>query len=208
MLGPVLARPRDEFGVFELKLDVLEVVAERRAGQAFHVLEDEGPRPRLAHRADRLRKHVPRVVVGAMLAAEGERLARRPAGDQVQPILERREIHAPHVPLDQRPVAHHGVPKRLVLAHGDAAVVIPLHHRLRVEPRPVQPDAQAARAGEEFDRLHDSKNVLITFRSQALVAQLAFPQRERAPAERLQLPQRPLVSHPIALQLGYPELLP
>ena len=94
----------------------------------MHILKDERARTRLSYSAYRLREHVPLVQEAAMLAAHGEGLARRPAGDQVNAvesaILEILDVAFRHM----RPMADRIDLVQLVVADGIARMRVPLDH--------------------------------------------------------------------------------
>jgi hypothetical protein len=66
---PFLVLLRDEIRIGQPQPDVLEIVHETAASESLHVLEDEGPRPKLAHGADRLREHISAIKEGAVASS-------------------------------------------------------------------------------------------------------------------------------------------
>ena len=61
----------------------MKVARKTLAKKPFHILEDEAPGAEFADGSDRFREHVSPVSMGAVLAAERERLAGRAASNHV-----------------------------------------------------------------------------------------------------------------------------
>ncbi len=68
MIGPRFIRVGLDLRIVQLKVDILEIVAEGASCQAAHVLQDEGAGPRLPHGTNGLREHITRIQVGAVTA--------------------------------------------------------------------------------------------------------------------------------------------
>src|SRR5258708_38816217 len=81
MFAPRLRLAPNKTRMRELQVNILEIARECLPHQSLDVLEDERLWPEFAHRAHRFREHISIVQVTAMLSAEGERLARRTAGN-------------------------------------------------------------------------------------------------------------------------------
>lgn len=145
---------QDDVGMRHLQSDVFDVVHEGLACQALHVLEDEGFRPGFAKDANGLGKHVARIGVGIVLAADRERLTRRPARHEFDAPLVALEIDIANVPGRQRPARDGLDASRAVAPNGFAAIAVPLDDLDRLEPGERYAEAQATGAGEKFDRSH------------------------------------------------------
>ncbi len=139
-----------ELGELHLQADVFHVVGKRGTKQAADVLENEGARLNLGHRADRLREHVPHVVHSRRLASHGKRLARRAARHEIDPTIFP-EIHIPDIRPGNLAIYQRFVPHLLVVAERLDGGGVPLVERPVMKARRVEPQRQAARTGEEFD---------------------------------------------------------
>src|SRR4051812_8680237 len=93
VLGPGLPFTAGDIRVLKLQEDIAKVFCERLAKQPTDILKDEGFRTHSSHNVNGVRKHVTFVTVALMLAADGKRLARRPAGNQFDAVLPLGEIN-------------------------------------------------------------------------------------------------------------------
>jgi hypothetical protein len=91
--------------MFELKLDVGEIVVKTCAGETLHILEDEGSWPGLSDSADGLGEHIPSIVIGTVSPTERERLARWSARDEIDSALIDGEINLADIALDDVPIS-------------------------------------------------------------------------------------------------------
>ena len=155
MRGPVLVAQKLDLGMVKLEIDVGKIGGEGGAGQALHILEDEGAGLGFTDDANGFRPHVPSIRVSLVLAAEREGLAGRTAADEIDFPFERREVDRADIAVmrdwpgfDRRdaifPIAVDGV----------AAPAVPLDDLERREAGLADPHAKASSAREEFDRLH------------------------------------------------------
>jgi len=92
-----------------------------------------------------------------MLAAHGERLARRPAGDKVnavkRAVLEILDVAFGHI----RPMADRIDLIQFVVPDGVARMRIPLDHRAVTHVVAGEAKRQASRAGEQLDRFERAR---------------------------------------------------
>lgn len=117
-------------GIGKLQTDKLHVIGKSRTQEPAHIFENEGIGLEFTHRADRLGKHVPRIVEPFRLAAHRERLARWPARHQIN-RAELLVVHFAHVTLEDISI-------RPVVAQRRTGTRIALKQRDRFEPRPLQ----------------------------------------------------------------------
>src|SRR5262245_56931493 len=124
-----------DFRVRELEDDVLKVRRERLARETLYVLEDEGAGSRLSDRAHRFGPEVACVLASLVLAAKGERLARRTARDQLYLLLEASEVDFLHITRLQWPMGDDWMLSFRVFSDRVAAVAVALEDAERLEPR-------------------------------------------------------------------------
>ena len=106
-------------------MDVLVVFGERGAGEPFHVFDDERFRLQDAQHFGGGWEHVARVCCGPMLAAEGERLAGRPACNQIYGLGDLGPVDAAHVTFVHIPAFNERIPGGLVFADRVASPSVP-----------------------------------------------------------------------------------
>src|SRR5258708_39416970 len=106
MFAPRLRLAPNKTRMRELQVNILEIARECLPHQSLDVLEDERLWPEFAHRAHRFREHISIVQVTAMLSAEGERLARRAAGNHHDLIAQLLVVKNTYVALIKGPSLH------------------------------------------------------------------------------------------------------
>ncbi len=128
MVHPILILMTRNVRVAELEHDVAKILGERLPGEAFHILKNKHLRLSFPDHASRLRKEIPPIGHRPMLAADREGLARRTAGDEIDPAFPAGEVLAMHISFDQRPVPYEFAPSPLVGPDGLASIVIEFQH--------------------------------------------------------------------------------
>lgn len=108
----------------------------------------------LAHRANRLRKHVALVHVAARLATHRKGLAGWSAGHHHHLAANRAVIECARVALEHRPALHVMRVVLLIEAEGLAGIVVPLDDGGVVEASPSHPHRESTGPGEQFNAAH------------------------------------------------------
>ena len=153
MVLPALLLAADQFGEADLVHDIGEIAREAGAREPLDVFEDEGARLYLAQRARRLRPHVARVAMGAMLAAERKRLTGRPAGDQIDLAGNIAKIHVADVALQRlRPARQRRRGPAAVFAKRVAAPSVPFDDAGRRKTGRAHAEPEALRLPRRFRR--------------------------------------------------------
>src|SRR3990167_5468201 len=88
VISPIFVIATSNGRVMELQFDVGKICRERGALKAFHVLEDKRLGPNFAYHANGLWPHISLIIMGAVLPAQGERLARWAATDEIDLTLQ------------------------------------------------------------------------------------------------------------------------
>lgn len=134
MIRPILIPATNDVRIAELEHNVAEVLGKSLTGQTFHILKNKHFRFCFPDHPRCLGKEVTSVCHRAMLASDGERLARRTAGNKIDPAFPAREILAMNVTFDQRPVPNEFVASSLVGADCLTGIVVELEHSIVTKP--------------------------------------------------------------------------
>ena len=87
-----------------------------------------------------------------VLAAQRKRLAGRPSRDKVDSGAKRAKIQISHIALTKRPSRDGGMSGRLVFANRLTSVPVHIDNKFMLEPRAIDPHAEAAGSYEQFNR--------------------------------------------------------
>ncbi len=151
MIGPVLPRPSQQGRMLHLQPDILEIIPESRSGQTLYIFKYESLGADLPDRADRLRKHVSGIIMGAMLATQRERLTGGATGNKINLAFMGTEINGSDIALDQRPMTNCRNAAFLIFADCFAAVVIPFNDLRRGKSSLMQSYPQTTRSRKKLN---------------------------------------------------------
>ncbi len=155
MILPTLAFAANNFRVLKLEVNVREVRCKTLPGESLYVFKDECLGLHLSHRPHRLRPHIPLVIVCAMFATKGKRLAGWAARNQFNPSLQALKIYVAHViECWLRPMLNGMNAPSPVFVDSVAAPTVPLDNLNRNKPGLAHSHAESARSREQFKPIH------------------------------------------------------